>query len=135
MDQKDSTTHTRKLASATELRGKKSGMPKGKKGGKKMWISLISMVVVLGLAVGAYFLSGIIKPEEEILPAADYLSFSSAGGVEQYLERHGLPGGNTRCLAIGEVCAEALRRRGIEPIVAKSSSVLGLVQALLEAAH
>ena len=70
MDQKDSTTHTRKLASATELRGKKSGMPKGKKGGKKMWISLISMVVVLGLAVGAYFLSGIIKPEEEILPEA-----------------------------------------------------------------
>ena len=70
MDQKDSTTQTRKLASATELRGKKSGMSGGKKGGKKMWISLISMVVVLGLAVGVYFLSGVIKPEEEILPEA-----------------------------------------------------------------
>ncbi len=64
MDQKDSSTHMKKLASASELRGKKSGMTGGKKGGKKMWISLVSMVVVLGLAVGAFYLSGVIKPED-----------------------------------------------------------------------
>ncbi len=66
MDQKDSNLHTKKLASASELRGKKSGMPSGKKGGRKMWLSLISLVVVLGLAVGVYFLSDVIKPEEEV---------------------------------------------------------------------
>ncbi len=64
MDRKDSTS-TRKLASASELRGKKSGMPGGKKGGRKMWLSLVSLVVVLGIAVGIYYLSGVIKPEEE----------------------------------------------------------------------
>lgn len=70
MDQKDSNTHMKKLASAAELRGKKSGAVDGKGGKKKMWISLISMVVVLAVAIGVYFLSGIIKPEEEEAPAA-----------------------------------------------------------------
>lgn len=70
MDQKESNTHNKRLASATELRGKKSGVASGKGGKKKMWISLISMVVVLGLAIGAYFLSGVIKPEEEAAPVA-----------------------------------------------------------------
>lgn len=65
MDQKDKGTASRKLASASELRGNKSGKEGSGKGGKKMLLSLISLVVVLGLAVGAVFLSDMIKPEEE----------------------------------------------------------------------
>lgn len=70
MDQKDTGTTSRKLASASELRGNKSGKAGSGKGGKKMWISLVSLVVVLALAVGAVFLSDMIKPEEEITPEA-----------------------------------------------------------------
>ena len=70
MDQKDSNTHTRKLASAEELRDKKSGKSGSGKGGKKMWISLISLVIVLAAAVGIFYLSGVIKPEEEPTVAA-----------------------------------------------------------------
>ena len=62
MEQKDSnlnptqeTSRVKKLASAAELRGSKSGKEGDGKGGKgKMWISLIVMVVVLALAVGVY---------------------------------------------------------------------------------
>ena len=70
MDQKDNGATARKLASASELRGNKSGKAGNGKGGRKMWVSLISLVVVLGLAVGAVFLSDMIKPEEEIVPEA-----------------------------------------------------------------
>lgn len=70
MDQKDTGTTSRKLASASELRGNKSGKAGSGKGGKKMWISLVSLVVVLALAVGAVFLSDMIKPEEETAPEA-----------------------------------------------------------------
>ena len=68
MDQKDNGATARKLASASELRGNKSGKAGDGKGGKKMWISLISLVLVLGLAVGAVFLADVIKPEEEVAP-------------------------------------------------------------------
>jgi len=70
MDQKDTGSTSRRLASASELRGNKSGKAGGGKGGKKMWVSLIALVAVLGLAVGAVFLSDMIKPEEDVTPAA-----------------------------------------------------------------
>lgn len=70
MDQKDSNTSSRKLASAAELRGKKSGKSGDSKGGKKMWLSLVLLVVLLGAAVGIYYLSGIVKPEEATTPEA-----------------------------------------------------------------
>ena len=68
----------KKLASAQELRGKKSGSGKegtGKK--RKLGLSLICLVVVLGLAVGAMYLSGLFKPAEEPADdtaASDYVS-------------------------------------------------------------
>ena len=68
MDQKDNGATPRKLLSAAELRGNKSGKAGTGKNGKKMWISLISLVLVLGLAVGAVFLADVIKPEEEAAP-------------------------------------------------------------------
>ncbi len=57
------------LASAAELRGKKAGNSEKKSGGKKMWVSLISLLLVLGIAVGVYFLAGIVKPQEEEIDA------------------------------------------------------------------
>jgi len=57
------------LASAAELRGKKAGNSEKKSGGKKMWVSLISLLLVLGIAVGVYFLSDIIKPQEKNIDA------------------------------------------------------------------
>ena len=65
MDQKDNGTHLKKLASAQELRGKNSGSGSAKGGKKKMWLSLLSLVVILGIAIGIYFVSGIPKPETE----------------------------------------------------------------------
>lgn len=73
MEQKDSnlnsaqeTSKVKRLASAAELRGSKSGKEGDGKGGKgKMWISLIAMAVVLALSVGVYFAASGFKPEEE----------------------------------------------------------------------
>jgi len=69
MDQNGSNT-PKKLASAAELRGKKAGSSEKKSSGGKMWLSLILLVVVLAGAIGVYFLSGIIKPEDAAQPQA-----------------------------------------------------------------
>ncbi len=76
MDQKDANIQNnnqdvhkvKKLASAAELRGSKSGSSAGdkpKKGSGKMWLSLVAMVVVLVVAVGVYFAASGFKPAEE----------------------------------------------------------------------
>ena len=65
MDQKGNDAPLKKLASAEDLRGKKSGSHEeghGKK--RKLWLSLIGLVVVLAIAVGAYEASQYFKPAE-----------------------------------------------------------------------
>ena len=65
MDRKDNDAPLRKLASAEDLRGKKSGDHKDGHGKKrKLWLSLIGLVVVLAIAVGAYEVSQRFKPAE-----------------------------------------------------------------------
>lgn len=65
MDHKDNDAPLRKLASAEDLRGKKSGDHKDGHGKKrKLWLSLIGLVVVLAIAVGAYEVSQRFKPAE-----------------------------------------------------------------------
>ncbi|MBR4443143.1 MAG: hypothetical protein IKS52_07740, partial [Clostridia bacterium] len=64
-DQKTGEAPLKKLASAQDLRGSKSGSGDAGKGGKrKLWLPLLALVVVLGAAVGIYFASESIKPEE-----------------------------------------------------------------------
>ena len=66
MEQKGHDAPLKKLASAEDLRGKKSGDHKDGHGKKrKLWLSLIGLVVVLAIAVGAYEASQLIKPAEE----------------------------------------------------------------------
>ena len=63
MDQQEKK-HTPKLASAQELRGKKSGSSAGKGGKKKLWLSVIGLVVILGIAVGIYVMAQKVNPTE-----------------------------------------------------------------------
>ena len=57
----------KKLASAEDLRGRKSGTgPDGKGKKRKLGLGILAAVVVLGLAVGAYFASQSFKPAEDV---------------------------------------------------------------------
>ena len=68
MEQKDKNeAPLKKLASAQDLRGSKSGTgPDGKGGKRKLGLGILAAVVVLGLAVGAYFASQSLKPAEDV---------------------------------------------------------------------
>ena len=68
-----------------------------------------------------------------LLDTADYLTFSSASGVELYFQAHGsLPQGTT-CGCIGEVTARALRKRSDKPfLTAGEISARGVVQAIID---
>ena len=69
-DQKTNNSEAplKKLASAQDLRGSKSGSGKEGNGKRRnLWLSLIVLVVVLVAAVGVYTASKLIKPEEEIV--------------------------------------------------------------------
>lgn len=68
-----------------------------------------------------------------LLDTADYLTFSSASGVELYFQAHGsLPQGTT-CVCIGEVTARALRKRSDKPfLTAGEISARGVVQAIID---
>ena len=57
----------KKLASAQDLRGSKSGTgPAGSGKKRKLGLGILAAVVVLGLAVGAYFASQNLKPTEDV---------------------------------------------------------------------
>ena len=70
MEQKDKNeAPLKKLASAQDLRGSKSGTgPDGKGSKRKLGLGILAAVVVLGLAVGAYFASQSLKPAEGTFP-------------------------------------------------------------------
>ena len=68
----------------------------------------------------------------EWLERADYLVFTSAGGVKMLLEQQGPVPPQAKCVCIGEVTAAALAR-GWDgtPIVAQSTSVEGIAASIL----
>ncbi len=68
-----------------------------------------------------------------LLSAADYLTFSSASGVELYFDAHGGIPDRTVCVCIGEVTARALRRRYSKPfLTAPDISTDGIVRAIFD---
>ena len=70
--------------------------------------------------------------DAELLAQADYLAFTSAGGVKLFLERHGGLPGRAECVCIGEVTAAALARScGVTPVVAGDTSAAGIAAAIL----
>ena len=74
----------------------------------------------------------VTEEAEEWLKRADYLVFTSAGGVKMFLEQQGGIPSQARCVCIGEVTAAALTRHwNGSPILAKGTSVEGIVQAIL----
>ncbi|MDE6281282.1 MAG: uroporphyrinogen-III synthase, partial [Oscillospiraceae bacterium] len=69
---------------------------------------------------------------EEWLERADYLVFTSAGGVKMFLEQQGSVPPRAKCVCIGEVTAAALARNWDgTPILAQSTSVEGIAVAIL----
>lgn len=67
------------------------------------------------------------------LDQMDFLTFSSAGGVELYFSAHEAVPEKTTCVCIGEITAAALRRRYFKPfLTAREISVQGLVDIILE---
>lgn len=67
------------------------------------------------------------------LDAADYLTFSSASGVDLFFEAQGAVPERTVCVCIGEVTARALRRRYSKPfLTAPEISADGIVRAIRE---
>lgn len=67
------------------------------------------------------------------LDAADYLTFSSASGVNLFFDTRGGIPERTVCVCIGEVTARALRRRSSKPfLTAPEISVDGIVRAIRE---
>ena len=70
---------------------------------------------------------------KEILVTLDYLSFSSAGGVERYFAVHGTVPEKTVCVCIGKVTATALRARYEKPfLTAASISAVGMAETILK---
>lgn len=69
---------------------------------------------------------------EEWLKRADYLVFTSAGGVKMFLEQNGRIPDRAGCVCIGGVTAAALAGRwGGTPILAGETSVEGIAGAIL----
>lgn len=67
----------------------------------------------------------------ELLPAADYLTFSSASGVDLFFDAQGAVPEHTVCVCIGEVTARALRRRYAgQFLMAPEISADGIVRAI-----
>ena len=65
-------------------------------------------------------------------PDVRYLAFSSAGGVERFLECHKTIPEGAVCVCIGEVTAQALARRYEKPFLTSSDiSAQGIVTAIL----
>ncbi len=74
----------------------------------------------------------VTREAREWLPRADYLTFTSAGGVKMFLEQQGGIPPRARCVCIGGVTAAALASRWDgTPILAQDTSVDGIAKAIL----
>lgn len=66
------------------------------------------------------------------LPKLDYLTFSSASGVDTFLRRHGAISPETTCICIGPVTADVLIPHTDAPVlIASSTSAAGIAEAIL----
>ncbi len=66
------------------------------------------------------------------LEQADYLTFSSASGVELFLETYGAIPKGVKCVCIGEVTAAALSSCDVPVLVAGEATVKSLVDTILK---
>lgn len=74
----------------------------------------------------------LVEQVREQLGRADYLVFTSAGGVRMFLEQDAPIPAGVKCVCIGEVTAAALARRGgVSPIIAGDTSVEGIAATIL----
>ena len=70
---------------------------------------------------------------EQLTPGPDYICFSSAGGVEAYFSENGAVPAGAKCVCIGSMTADALRRRYEGPIIlSEEISAEGMVKAILD---
>ena len=70
---------------------------------------------------------------EQLTPEPDYICFSSAGGVEAYFSENGAVPAGAKCVCIGSMTADALRRRYEGPIIlSEEISAEGMVKAILD---
>jgi len=87
MERKDQNTNEaplKKLASAQDLRGSKSGSGREGKGGRrKLWLSVVALVVALGAACGVYVASNSIKPDEPAPTEAPAYQSTTVKLIEQ----------------------------------------------------
>ena len=61
----------------------------------------------------------------------DYLTFASAGGVQQFFRRGGVIAPGVKCVCIGQNTAEALRRHFAGPsCIAKEATVESMVETI-----
>lgn len=66
------------------------------------------------------------------LPKLDYLTFSSAGGVKQFVEKYGEIPSGTRCVCIGEVTAQTLSQYTDDPfLISEEISADGIIKTIL----
>jgi uroporphyrinogen III methyltransferase/synthase len=73
-----------------------------------------------------------VEAGRALLDTLDYLTFSSASGVELFFSAHGAIPERTVCVCIGEVTAKALARRYDRPfLMADTISAEGIVRAIL----
>lgn len=73
------------------------------------------------------------RKQEPLPPDVQYLAFSSAGGVENFLKIHGSIPANVVCVCIGEVTARALARRYEKSfLISPEISAEGIVAAILK---
>lgn len=77
--------------------------------------------------------SNITEAARPCLNTADYLTFSSASGVELFFEAHGSIPDKATCICIGAVTAKALEARYQKPfLIAPEISAEGILQAILQ---
>ena len=73
------------------------------------------------------------RASEPLPPDTQYLAFSSAGGVERFLEIHGRIPASAVCVCIGEVTARALARRYEKSfLISPEISAEGIAAAILK---
>lgn len=83
-----------------------------------------------------------LEPDESIIPetgrkleGADYVTFSSASGVELFMRSYGRVPEQTACICIGEVTADALKRHSVRNIImADEISADGIVEKIIDEA-
>lgn len=70
--------------------------------------------------------------DQNEFPELDYLTFSSASGVESFLEKFNEIPKEVSCVCIGDVTAKALSKYRNDFLIANEISVNGIVQTILE---